>query len=266
MIGDLTGKTALVTGAGSGIGRGIATVLAEQGASVAVTDLNQEWADETAALISGVPTLSIRQDVTSTDSVDEVFRRVLAEWGALDILINNAGVAAAGDRTGGQNRAADWDATYEINVRGVVRCCEAVLPHMQGRRFGKIVNIASMAGHSGRRSGGAYAVSKAAVLRYTRGLAAETATDNINVNAICPGAVWTRFQQAGARARQAADPALADRDIEDLFHDRYDPIMPLGRPQTPEDIGKSAAFLASEDARNITGQCIHVDGGVILRD
>ena len=175
-------------------------------------------------------------------------------------------MASAGDRSAGKNRDADWDATYEINVRGVVRCCEAALPHMQERRYGKIVNIASMAGHSARRSGGAYAVSKAAVLRYTRGLAAELASSNINVNAICPGAVWTRFQQAGARARQAADPALADRDIEDLFHDRYDPIMPLGRPQTPEDIGKSAAFLASEDARNITGQCIHVDGGVILRD
>ena len=262
MLGDLTGRTALVTGAGSGIGRGIATVLAEQGASVAVSDLNQEWADETAALITGTPTLSIQLDVTDGASVDAAVGAVISQWGSLDIIVNNAGVAAAPSRQPDD----DWDVTYEINVRGVVRCCDSVLPHMRERGYGKIVNIASMAGHGGRRSGGAYAVSKAAVLRYTRGLAAELAASNINVNAICPGAVWTRFQQEGARARQQADPSLADRDIEDLFHERYDPVIPMGRPQTPEDIGKTAAFLVSEDSRNITGQCIHVDGGVILRD
>jgi NAD(P)-dependent dehydrogenase (short-subunit alcohol dehydrogenase family) len=104
------------------------------------------------------------------------------------------------------------------------------------------------------------------VLRYTKGLADTLAAHNINVNAICPGAVWTRFQESGALSRQQADPSLAGIDPEQIFRDRYEPVIPLGRPQSPEDIGKTAAFLASEDARNITGQCIHVDGGVILRD
>ncbi len=137
---------------------------------------------------------------------------------------------------------------------------------MRERRSGKIITIASMAGHAGRRSTGAYAASKAAVLRYSKGLAATLAPDNINVNVICPGAVWTRFQEAGALARQRSDPLLAGQDPEQIFHAQYQPVIPLGRPQTPEDIGKMAAFLASEDARNVTGQCIHVDGGVILRD
>jgi NAD(P)-dependent dehydrogenase (short-subunit alcohol dehydrogenase family) len=104
------------------------------------------------------------------------------------------------------------------------------------------------------------------VLRHTKGLAGELASFNINVNAICPGAVWTRFQEGGARITQQSDPSLADKELEQIFLDRYDPLIPLGRPQTPEDIGNMAAFLASEDARNVTGQCVHVDGGVIIRD
>ncbi|MCI0439417.1 MAG: SDR family oxidoreductase [Chloroflexi bacterium] len=266
MIADLTGKTALVTGAGSGIGRGIARMLAEQGASVAVTDLNPEWAQETAKAIAGVKTLALRIDVTDKASVQQAIQRVISEWGQLDIVVNNAGVSSAPNRQGSDDREEDWDVTFDINVKGVVHCCDAAAPHMRERRYGKIINIASMAGHSPRRSGGAYAVSKAAVLRYTKGLAFTLAPHNINVNAICPGAVWTRFQEAGARNRQRQDSSLAGQDPEQIFRNTYEPITPLGRVQTPEDIGKMAAFLASEDARNVTGQCMHVDGGMILRD
>ncbi len=265
MLGDLTGRTALVTGAGSGIGRGIARMMAENGASVAVSDAIEDRASEVAGEI-GSGAIALVLDVTDQASVESAVARVISEWGALDILVNNAGVSSAPNRTGGEDREEDWNITFEINVKGAVRCCEAVESHMKERRYGKIVNVASMAGHSGRRSGGAYAVSKAAVLRYTKGLAESLAPFNVNVNAICPGAVWSRFQEAGALARQREDTSLAGQDPQDIFRSRYEPITPLGRVQTPEDIGKMAVFLTSEDARNVTGQCVHVDGGVILRD
>ena len=260
MLGDLTGKTALVTGAGSGIGRGIATMMAAQNASVAVSDLHEDWANETAAEINGPRTMVIQLDVTDKASVQAAAQRVISEWGALDILVANAGVGAAGDTE------EDWDRTFAINVKGVVHSFDAVIPHMKERRYGKIISVASMAGHAPRRKGGAYSASKAAVLRHTKGVAVELAPYNINVNVICPGAVWTRFQEAGTRRQQERDPSLADKDPEQLFLDRYEGGIPLGRPQTPEDIGKMAAFLCSEDARNVTGQCVHVDGGVIVRD
>jgi NAD(P)-dependent dehydrogenase (short-subunit alcohol dehydrogenase family) len=266
MLADLAGKTALVTGAGSGIGRGIAMALAAQNASVAVTDLNEEWMAEVTAEIKGVKTLSLQLDVTDQSSAERAVQRVISEWGALDILVNNAGVASAPNRESAEDREEDWDVTFAINVKGVVHCCNAVIPHMRERKYGKIVNIASMAGHAPRRSEGAYAASKAAVLRHTKGLAVSLAPHNINVNAICPGAVWTRFQEAGALSRQRRDPSLAREDPEQIFLDQYEGVIPLGRPQTPEDIGKMTAFLVSEDARNVTGQCVHVDGGALVRD
>ena len=241
-------------------------MLAEQNASVAVTDLNEEWGAGVAAEIKGVRTLVLQLDVTDQASADRAVQKVMSEWGALDILVNNAGVSSAPDREPDRDREEDWDVTFAINVKGVVHCCNAVIPHMQERSYGKIINIASIGGHARRGGVGAYATSKAAVLRYTKGLAASLATHNINVNAICPGAVWTRLQEAGALSRQGRDPSLAQKDPEQIFRDQYEPIIPLGRPQTPGDIGKMAAFLVSEDARNVTGQCIHVDGGVILRD
>ena len=265
MLGDLTGKSALVTGAGSGIGTGIATVMAAQGASVAVGDLNDEWADKVAEGIGGTA-IAIQLNVTDVASVESAVQRVVSEWGRLDILVNNAGVGGAPGYTLDVDREEDWEATYSINVKGVVNCCNAAKALMTERRHGKVISIASMGGHSARKIGGAYAASKAAVLRYTKGLANELAPFNINVNAICPGAVWTRFQESSALAKREADPSLAGRDPEQIFLDRYEEVVPLGRPQTPEDVGKMAAFLASEDARNVTGQCVHVDGGVVIRD
>ena len=265
MLGDLTGKTALVTGGGSGIGAGIAAAMAKQGASVAIADLNEEWAAGIADEMGG-SVMTVPLDVTDRDSVESAVNRVVSEWGVLDILVNNAGVAGAPGYSHEGEREEDWDVTYAVNVKGVNFCCNAVVPHMKERRYGKIISIASMGGHAPRLMGGAYAASKAAVLRYSKGLAYELASFNINVNVICPGAVWTRFQEGGAIARQMADPSLADRDPEQIFLDRYESVLPLGRPQTPEDIGKMAAFLASEDARNVTGQCVHVDGGAIIRD
>jgi NAD(P)-dependent dehydrogenase (short-subunit alcohol dehydrogenase family) len=265
MLGDLTGRRALVTGAGSGIGRAIARVLADQGATVAVTDLREEWAKEVAATLAG-EALSLPLDVTDPASVAACVAQLLDEWSTLDILVNNVGVTADPTRESPHDREEDWDRTFTVNVKGTVFCCDAVIPHMQGRRYGKIVNIASMAGHASRKTGSAYAASKAAVLRYTKGLAVQLAPSNINVNAVCPGAVWTRFQEDDMVALIRRHPELAGADPRETFAGNYATVMPLGRPQEPEDIAKMVAFLTSEDARNVTGQDIHVDGGAVIRD
>ena len=267
MFGDLTGKKALVTGSAMGIGKGIALVLAEQGADVVIADLDAKAAAETAKEIENTQSLALQMDVTSNDSVKKGFEEVISKWGQLDILVNNAGVASSGGKSPGTgDKEVDWDMTFEVNVKGTVRCCEAVIPHMKERRYGKIVNIASMAGHSARRMAGAYGVSKAAVLRYTKGLAIDLGPYNINANAVCPGAVWTRFHQEGWRIRKETNPELADKDTYQAFLEHYEKMFPLGRPQTPEDIGKAVAFLASEEARNITGQSLNVDSGAIITD
>ena len=147
MIADLTGNRALVTGAGTGIGHGIAAVLAEQGAMVAVTDLDADTARSVAEEIGESRSLALGLDVTDRGSADRAAQSVLTEWGGLEILVNNAGVASApGRRTDEGDREVDWDVTFDINVKGVVHCTEAVLPHMRERKYGKIINIASIAG------------------------------------------------------------------------------------------------------------------------
>lgn len=265
-LGDLSGRTALVTGGGAGLGRAIAKVLADQGARVLVTDLSGAAASETAAIIGGAAA-SVALDVRSNPSVQGAFEWVGSNWGQLDILVNNAGVVTAmPGNEGAPDTDRDWDVILDINLRGTVRCSEHAAELMKARRSGKIISIASMAGHAARRVGGAYGVSKAAVLRYTRGLAVELGPYGINVNAVCPGAVWTPLQERGTARRQARDPALSGRDPHEVFVAVYAPITLLGRPQDADDVGKAVAFLASDDARNITGQCLHVDGGAILRD
>lgn len=259
MICDLTGRTAFVTGGGSGIGAGIARVLAGQGATVVVADIDVAAAEAVAKGLGG-DAMALRVDVASSSEVADSVGRAEARLGAVDILVNNAGVNAWDDDE------TVWRRMFEINVMGVVRCCDALVPGMKERGYGKIVNIASMAGHAGRRWGGAYATGKAAVLRYTKGLAYELASSEINVNAICPGAVWTPLQEGGSRRAQVDDVGLEGKDPYEIFLERYEDVIPMGRPQTVEDVGKAAAFLVSDDAANITGQCLHVDGGAILRD
>jgi NAD(P)-dependent dehydrogenase (short-subunit alcohol dehydrogenase family) len=266
MLGDLTDRRALVTGAGAGIGAAIARVLAAQGALVAVTDRERKWADEVAAEIDPDRAVAVHLDVTDPASVREVVRAIQERWGGIDILVNNAGVSADPERPHGDDREVDWDRTFAVNVRGTVRCCEACLPQMQQRRYGKIVNIASIAAHAQRRTGGAYATSKAAVLRYTKGLAMQVAADQVNVNAVCPGAVWTDFQRRDMAATRDRASAPDDLSVEAFFEAHYAPIIPLGRPQTPQDVGKAVAFLVSDDADSITGQCLHVDGGAVVTD
>ena len=265
MLGDLTGKRALVTGAGRGIGQGIAVALAEQGAAVAVTDLRAELTQETVAQIEG-ETLVMALDVTDIASVDDTIGSVISQWGALDILVNNAGGGAPPGAKARENSDDAWDFAFAMNVKSAVHCCDAVIPHMKERRYGKIINIGSTGAHASFARSGPYFANKAAVLRYTKGLARELGSYNINVNAICPGAVWGPSHVAGALQRQSRDPSLSGKTPEEIFRDVYVPDRILSRTELPVDIGKMAAFLASDDTQNVTGQCLHVDGGMTLRD
>lgn len=270
MIADLSGRTALVTGGAKGNGRGIALVLAEQGADVAIGDIDtgvgSQVAEEIKAMGRNARVLNF--DVTNQESVEKGVNEVVKAWGHLDILVNNAGVANAPGPVSGMDTEKDWDVTYDINVKGVVHCTKAVMDHFMERRYGKIVNIASIAGRAPRPTSAHYAASKAAVISYTKSMAAKLAPFNVNVNGIGPGRVWTPFHQNVMLMRQRnGDPSLQGKTLDDMhemFVQSLKDVTPLGREQTPEDVGKLAAFLASEDARNITGQTIPLDGGMIM--
>jgi len=240
------------------MGRAIVAALAEQGAAVAIADVDTDLAADVAGSLGDHEALVVELDVTSCASVEEAFGRVASAWGPLDILVNNAGVGAAPGPLGSGEREIDWDYTWEVNVKGVVRCCAAVIAPMRERRYGRIVNLASIAGHAARGTTGPYAVTKAALLRHTKGLAATLAPFEITVNAVCPGAVWTPMQEKYFREEGG--------DAYENFVRYYEPVIPLGRPQDAEEIGRAVAYLASDDARSITGQCLHIDGGAVVRD
>ncbi len=261
---QLEDRIALVTGGARGLGKGIALVLAERGAEVAVCDLNLDGARQTAEEIenTGRKAKAYRVDVTGQDQLHEIVDAVLSDFGHIDILVNAAGVIGApGFEDTTTSREEDWDLTFDVNVKGTALASDAVSPHMKERRFGKIVNIASHAGRGGGAGGGAYGASKAAVIHLTQSYAMELAPFNINVNVVCPGTIWTpMWERIGVRA-QRNNPEQRHLTPREIFEAAILERCPLGREQTPEDIGKAVAFLASDDAMNITGQSLNVNGG-----
>ena len=261
---DLSSRVAVVSGGGSGIGQGICQVLAGQGAIVAVADLDPGRAKTVASDLGG-GAAGFEVDVTNRSSVAAMVAAVFERFGQIDILVNNAGVVGApGWEERDRPDDSDWELTHAVNLRGVVNVSEAVAEHMKERRAGKIINIASIAGRQGGAQNPPYNVSKAGVISWTQGHAEELAPFGINVNAICPGSLWTplyeRLIHRSARLGYIA-PLGPDETAEEAFRKRVEGRTPLRRPQTPEDVGKLAAFLASDDARNITGQAINLDGG-----
>ena len=279
MLADLTGKTALVTGGGRGVGRATALVLAGQGADVALGDIDRETASNVAMEIEGMGrrAMAVEMDVTSTDSVETATGRILAGWGHLDILVTNAAVVGApGWIQADEVRKEDWDVVLDVNTKGVVNSCNAVIGHMIERRYGKIINISSNGARpNGRRDGSQaaaaleitlipYCASKAAVIRYTQSLASVLAQHDINANAVAPGTMNTEMGLALTRLQQGKDPTLAGMDPEEMRRQRSARNTLFGRELLPKDVAKAVAFLASDDARNITGQTIHVDGGAVM--
>ena len=261
---DVSEKIAVVTGGGRGIGRGIALVLAHNGADVAVPDINLNDAQQVAHEIgdTGRQSLATHLDVTVQQSVDAMVESTIERFGRIDILVSNAGVIGAqGWEERDETTLDDWDVTYEVNVKGMVRVIEAVTPHMKKRRHGKIVNIASIAGRQGTLTSVPYAASKAAVINLTRSLTLKLAPFDINVNAICPGLLWTPMWMRIADHFTTTDESYEGLSPREAFDIGVKTRIPLGREQTPEDIGNVTAFLASDLARNITGQSINVSGG-----
>lgn len=275
MAARLDGKVAIVTGGARGIGAGIARVMAGQGARIGILDLDISDAEKLGHEL-GVPCIVLRCDVAQESEVAERVNALATNFGGLDILVNNAGAGrgpldpAITRPTGGGGRVEDmapdsWDEQLAQNLRTTFVTTKAALPHLRARGGGAIINIASIAGLIASPTLPAYAAAKAGVISLTKSLALEQAPQNIRVNAICPGFLWTRAWEGLATGMQLRVPQYADRDPRDIFLEVVARGVPMGREQTPEDIGELAAFLASEGARNITGQWIAVDGGITLR-
>ena len=256
----LADQIAIVTGAGRGIGQATALALAGAGADVAAVDIDEAAAGKTAAAVGAIGRrgLGIGCDVGDLASIDKMVRQVLDAFGHIDVLVNNAGVTRRAyimDLT-----EADWDRIMRVNGKGVFFCLQRVAREMIPRQRGVIVNIASIAGKGYVGASNAiYAGSKAAVIGMTRMAALQLARHNINVNAICPGVTVTALSNDNLQTR-ARDEGVSVEEMER----RRNAVIPLGRANDPEDIAALAVFLASPAARNITGQSLNVDGGIIL--
>lgn len=267
MLADLSGKVAVVTGGGQGLGLGIALRMAEQGADIAIADLSEANSNDAAEQVRalGRKAYTAKMDVTDKASINSAIDKIISEAGQIDILVNNAGVAGAPGSTGVDFRDVDWEFTWKVNVKGLSDVTEAVLPHMRARKYGKIINISSVAAKAAKYITAYYATTKMAVIAYTQAVAREFAAENINSNAIAPGRIWTAFHQDWMAEREKkGDEAVIGKDGYQVFEAAAKDVIPLGRPQTPSDIGALAAFLASEDASNITGQVIQCDGGQVM--
>ena len=265
-IMDVTNKIALITGAASGIGEGIATTLARHGAHAIIADININNAEEVSNQLTslGLKSSAIGLDVTKIESVDRCVQYALENFGHIDILVNNAGtVGSSGWESREIPNENDWDLIFEVNVKGIVKMTEAVQASMINNNYGKIINIASIAGRQGSERNPPYNVSKASVINLTQSQSMQLAKYNINVNAICPGLLWTPiWERIGNRRTMSPNPE--EVDAKQLFLDYVAEKIPLGRPQVPEDIGNLACFLASDYSSNITGQSINVSGGYFM--
>jgi NAD(P)-dependent dehydrogenase (short-subunit alcohol dehydrogenase family) len=256
----LADRVAVVTGAGNGIGKAIALAMARAGARVAAVDLDAAGAKATAEAVAalGSRSLALDTDVGDLAAIDRMVQAVTGTFGGIDILVNNAGVTRRAyimDLT-----EADWDRIMRVNAKGVFFCLQRVAREMIPRRRGTIINIASIAGKGyAGTSNAIYAASKGSVISLTRTAAQQLARHDINVNAICPGVTVTALSEANVAVR-ARDEGLS---VEEMTR-RRNAVIPLGRPNDPEDVAALAVFLASPAARNVTGQSLNVDGGLVF--
>jgi meso-butanediol dehydrogenase / (S,S)-butanediol dehydrogenase / diacetyl reductase len=264
-MATLTGLTALVTGAGRGIGDAIATRLARDGATVVVADIDLDAAEAAAARIrsAGGTAQAHRVDVSDPGQSAALVDLVYERHGRLDVMFNNAGVVRVQPLL--EVTPADWDFVQSVNARGLffamqagARRMVAQAPLAAGRPRGKIVNIASIAGRGGRPMFAAYAASKAAAISVTQSAALAFAPE-LTVNAICPGVVETEMWRTIDREWTGHD----GRPVGSAWQDRLRAI-PMGRPERPDDLAGMAAFLAGPDSDYVTGQSYHVDGGVLM--
>jgi NAD(P)-dependent dehydrogenase (short-subunit alcohol dehydrogenase family) len=256
---ELEGQVAIVTGAGRGIGRATALELARMGADIVVAELDRSGAERTAAEVKALGRRAsvVPTDVTSRTDLGTMAERTRAEFGRIDVLVNNAGIYRAALPL--DVNEEHWDAVMNVNAKAVFFASQAVLPTMIAQKRGTIISLASMAGKVGSRSNLPYNASKAAVISITKSLALAHAADGIRVNCVCPGFVETEMWAAVARD-QGALLGLAPED----FTRQRAAQVPLGRMERPEDVAHVIGFLASDRAAYMTGQAINVTGGLIM--
>ena len=239
---DLTGQTAIVTGAATGIGEAIARRLGNAGAAVAVADINLEGATAVAATIPNG--FAVQLDITSAASANAAAAAVLAKTGRIDILVNNAGIGGKAAPLWEQTEE-DWHKIVAVNLDSVFHCCRAVIGHMRERKYGRIVSIASIAGKEGNPNMTGYSATKAAVIGFTKSLAKEVATEGICVNTVSPAVIRTKILEQ-----------LTEAQVDYMTQ-----RIPMRRTGTTEEIAAVVHFLSSPDCSFVTGQCYDASGG-----
>jgi 3-oxoacyl-[acyl-carrier protein] reductase len=245
----LEGKVAIITGGAQGIGRAIAELFAERGADVVLADIQIEKADQTANTIieqTGRRAMAVRLDATSLEQANALVEKTVEVFGGVHILVNNVGTTR--DALLMRLSESDWDLVLNVNLKSVFNCSKAVVRQMMRNRYGRIINMSSVAGIAGNAGQTNYSSSKAGIIGFTKSLAREVASRNITVNAIAPGFVVTDL--------------TADLPAE--IKEASMTTIPMGRWGEPIEIAYAAAFLASDDARYITGQVLSVDGGMVM--
>ncbi len=250
MNSRLNGKIAIITGAGSGIGRSCALALAREGAKVALVGRRKSFLEEVAHEI-GDSAFVIAADISRKDEIDQIVEHTVARLGGLNVLLNNAGVLHIG--TAEQITEEQWDQTFNLNVRGLWLLSRAVLPPMRKAGGGSIINMASVLGINGARNRASYAPSKGAVVLLTKCMAIDHGHENIRVNAICPSFVETDL--TATVISKAPDP--------NLVRSERISVHPIGRLGQPEDIAGLAVYLASDESSWVTGSVFPVDGGYL---
>ncbi|MDQ6707104.1 MAG: SDR family oxidoreductase [Acidobacteriota bacterium] len=243
MLFDLSGQTAIVTGAATGIGEAIARRLALAGATVAIADLDGPGAAAVASAIGG-SAFGLPVDITKPGSVRDAVDAVVKRTGRIDILVNNAGVAGRAAPLWEQTDE-DWQKIIAVNLTGVFNFCRAAVPEMRSRKYGRIVNIASIAGKEGNPNMSGYSATKAAVIGFTKSIAKEVATEGICINAVAPAVIRTKILEQ-----------LTDAQVSYMTE-----RIPMRRTGTPEEIAAVVHFLASPDCSFVTGQCYDASGG-----
>jgi 3-oxoacyl-[acyl-carrier protein] reductase len=244
----LEGKVALITGGAQGIGRAIVLLLARQGVRVALSDINLEKAHETCREVeaTGGQALAIGGNVADAAAAEAMVEQAAGKFGGLDILVNNAGITRDGVLL--RMKEEEWDSVLAVNLKGAFHCTKAALRYFLKRKGGKIVNLASVTGEMGNAGQSNYAASKAGLIGFTKSVAREYASRNIQVNAVAPGFIDTAMSQA-----------IPQKEREFLIKQ-----IPLGRLGRPEDVAEAVLFLVSPAADYITGQVLNVNGGMYM--
>ena len=243
---DFTGKIALVTGSGRGIGKAIAQKLSEIGATIVINDVSDS-AELTAQEIraSGKASLFIKGSVSSSQEVNSMMEKIISTFGRIDILVNNAGITR--DQLTLRMTDEEWDAVMAVNLKGVFLCTRAALKYMMKQRGGRIINISSISGITGNPGQVNYCAAKAGIIGITKTVSKEMASRGITVNAIAPGFIETDMTQK----------------LSDKLKEEFSRRIPAGYFGTPRDVAEAVAFLTSDEARYITGQVLCVDGGLV---